>query len=148
MLDACVGCMTCVNACPDTAILGVAQPEIGRRRGASRRSSPASPSRPSPTRTARSHFARTTKYADVPARRGLEPALFGIFVDPVHCKGCAECVEVCHALGYDALRMIDKVPVEPTGESTVERYARDLRFMRTLPADAGRVPQRARRWPT
>ena len=27
MLDACVGCMTCVNACPDTAILGIAQPE-------------------------------------------------------------------------------------------------------------------------
>ena len=26
VLDACVGCMTCVNACPDTAILGIAQP--------------------------------------------------------------------------------------------------------------------------
>ena len=26
MFDACVGCMACVNACPDTAILGVAQP--------------------------------------------------------------------------------------------------------------------------
>ena len=25
-LDACVGCMACVNACPDTAILGIVQP--------------------------------------------------------------------------------------------------------------------------
>ena len=29
--------------------------------------------------------------------------------------------------------MIDKVPVEPDGDSTVERYARDMRFFRTLP---------------
>ena len=103
MLDACVGCMTCVNACPDTAILGVAQPEsvVDEAIGAF------AAGEPDPARaeaTARTHFAHTTKYADVPARRGLEPALFGIFVDPIHCKGCAECVEVCHALGYDALR--------------------------------------------
>ena len=26
VLEACVGCMSCVNACPDTAILGIAQP--------------------------------------------------------------------------------------------------------------------------
>src|SRR3970282_2288296 len=83
--------------------------------------------------TAQSHFAHTTKYADVPAKRGLEPAAFGIFVDPVHCKGCAECVEVCHALGYDALRMIDKVADEGAGESTLDRYARDMRFFRSLP---------------
>src|SRR4249919_2995733 len=27
VLDACVGCMSCVSACPDTAILGIALPE-------------------------------------------------------------------------------------------------------------------------
>jgi pyruvate/2-oxoacid:ferredoxin oxidoreductase beta subunit/Pyruvate/2-oxoacid:ferredoxin oxidoreductase delta subunit len=131
ILDACVGCMTCVNACPDTAILAVAQPEsvVDEAIGAfvAGQAEPALAER-----TARGHFARTKKYADVPSRRGLEPALFGIFVDPVHCKGCAECVEVCHALGYDALTMIDKVPAEASGESTVERYARDMRFMRSL----------------
>ena len=85
-------------------------------------------------RTARSHFAHTTKYADVPSRRGLEPAQFGIFIDPVHCKGCAECVEVCAALGHDALIMIDKIEDEPaTGESTLERFARDISFFRSLP---------------
>ena len=131
MFDACVGCMACVNACPDTAILGVAQPGSVID-GAVAAFVAGQPEPAVAGRTARSHFAHTTKYADVPSRRGLEPAQFGIFVDPVHCKGCAECVEVCHALGYDALRMIDKVPVEPDGDSTVERYARDLRFMRTL----------------
>ena len=75
----------------------------------------------------------TTKYADVPSRKGHEPALFGIFVDPVHCKGCGECVEVCQALGYDALHMIDKLPKEPSGGSTLDRFARDFRLFRSLP---------------
>ena len=75
------------------------------------------PSRPAAGgESARGHFTRTTKYADVPSRKGHEPALFGIFVDPVHCKGCGECVEVCHALGYDALHMIDKLPEEPPAD--------------------------------
>jgi pyruvate/2-oxoacid:ferredoxin oxidoreductase beta subunit/Fe-S-cluster-containing hydrogenase component 2 len=130
--EACVGCMSCVNACPDTAILGVAQPEsvlepaIARFAGAENDPGLA-------TDTARSRFAWTTKYAEVPRKKGHEPALFGIFVDPVHCKGCAECVEVCHALGYDALHMIDKVAAEPSGEATIERYARDFRLFRALP---------------
>ena len=80
------------------------------------------------------HFASTQKYGDVPAKRGEERGAFGLFVDPGHCKGCAECVEVCAALGHDALVMIDKVEDEPaTGESTLERYARDISFFRSLP---------------
>ncbi|HLE58227.1 MAG TPA: thiamine pyrophosphate-dependent enzyme [Candidatus Limnocylindria bacterium] len=133
-LDAtrCVGCMTCVSACPDSAILGIALPETVvatavAELGASH------PEAPAAEAGARSHFARTAKYAEVPSRRGLEPALFGIFVDPVHCKGCAECVEVCTDLGYDALRMIDKVAQEPSGESTLDRYAREMAFFRSLP---------------
>jgi pyruvate/2-oxoacid:ferredoxin oxidoreductase beta subunit len=68
----------------------------------------------------------------VPEKRGLEPALFGIFVDPVHCKGCGECAEVCTALGYDALTMVDKVTDRP-GEPILAQYERDMRFFRTLP---------------
>jgi pyruvate/2-oxoacid:ferredoxin oxidoreductase beta subunit/ferredoxin len=133
-LDAsrCVGCMTCVNACPDSAILGIALPESQLDGLVS--SFAAQQADPQlATATAMSHFARTTKYADVPAKRGLEPAGFGIFVDPVHCKGCAECVEVCRALGYDALRMADKVPHEVSGESTLDRYTRDMALFRSLP---------------
>ena len=92
----------------------------------------------SPTRTlARAsidaHFAKTQKYAEVPARRGLEPAAFGIFVDPLHCKGCSECVSVCHELGYDALHMIEKAALEPSGERALDRVQRDFRFFRSLP---------------
>ncbi|HLE59010.1 MAG TPA: thiamine pyrophosphate-dependent enzyme, partial [Candidatus Limnocylindria bacterium] len=57
----------------------------------------------------------------------------GIFVDPIHCKGCGECVEVCHALGYDALRMADKVAHEASGESTLDRFSRDMALFRSLP---------------
>ncbi|MGH3073341.1 MAG: thiamine pyrophosphate-dependent enzyme [Gaiellales bacterium] len=132
ILDACVGCMSCVSACPDSAIVGIAQP-TSVVDGAIQAFAAGQPDARLAETTARAHFAPTAKYGAVPARRGLEPALFGIFVDPVHCKGCAECVEVCHALGYDALRMIDKQPVEPSGESTIDRYARDMRLFRSLP---------------
>jgi pyruvate ferredoxin oxidoreductase beta subunit len=126
--DACVGCMTCVNICPDTAIVGTAQPPSTLDPAIAAFAADDAPA----AAGLRAHFATTTKYATVPEKRGHEPAQFGIFVDPVHCKGCAECVEVCHALGYDALRMVDKVPTD--GElGTVDRYARDIRFYRSLP---------------
>ena len=130
VLEACVGCMSCVSACPDTAILGIALPE-SQATAAVEAFAATEPDPRWPTATATSHFAHTTKYADVPARKGLEPASFGIFVDPRHCKGCSACVDVCHVLGYDALHMIDKVAVEvATGESTLERFGRDMRFFR------------------
>jgi pyruvate/2-oxoacid:ferredoxin oxidoreductase beta subunit/Pyruvate/2-oxoacid:ferredoxin oxidoreductase delta subunit len=133
LAEACVGCMTCVNACPDTAILGIAVPEAEiEPRIAAFAETTADPATTAATATTR--FAHTQKYAEVPKKQGKPPASFGIFVDPVHCKGCAECVEVCHALGYDALRMIDKIEAEPeTGEPTLERFTRDFAFFRSLP---------------
>ncbi|MBI2554673.1 MAG: 4Fe-4S binding protein [Candidatus Rokubacteria bacterium] len=109
--DTCVGCMTCVTECPDAAILGKAIPASRLER------------EPEFDGT---HWARTRKYFDVPARRGLEGALFGIFIDPTKCKGCAECVEVCAELGYDALRMVRK------DDGTLERYRRAFNFFRKV----------------
>ncbi|GAB4332779.1 MAG: hypothetical protein Kow0010_18840 [Dehalococcoidia bacterium] len=129
---ACVGCMACVNACPDAAVLAVALPESEARDRIA-----AFANDDDDAATLEAHFAMTTKYGKVPARKGLEPALFGIFIDPVHCKGCAECVDVCHALGYDALRMIQKQPATDTAPSTLERYERDMRFFRSLPPTPG-----------
>jgi pyruvate ferredoxin oxidoreductase beta subunit len=133
VLDRCVGCMACVSACPDSAILATVQPEsvLGPAVGAF---AAREPEPELAIRTARSRFTRTTKYADVPARRGLEPAEFGLFVDPIHCKGCGECVEVCAGLGHDALVMIDKAPAAGDDEATLTRYARDFRLFRSLPA--------------
>ncbi|HEY7451792.1 MAG TPA: thiamine pyrophosphate-dependent enzyme [Candidatus Limnocylindria bacterium] len=133
---ACVGCMSCVNACPDTAILAVAQPESVL--GPAITAFAAGEADPTvAAESARSHFVRTTKYAEVPERKGHEPAEFGIFVNPVHCKGCGECVEVCHALGYDALRMVEKRPVgeaeAAAADDILARLDRDFRFFRSLP---------------
>ena len=130
--EQCVGCMACVSACPDTAILGIAVPEAELEP----RIAAFAAGEPEPelaATTARSHFVRTKKYADVPVKNGVPPASFGIFIEPAHCKGCAECVDVCSALGHDALFMTDKVEEEPSGESTLERVGRDLRFFRSLP---------------
>ncbi len=124
----CVGCMACVNACPDTALYAVALPELQVADAAVVFAAPEGPGD-----VVTGHFAQTRKYADVPAKRGLEPALFGLFVDPAHCKGCGECVAVCEALDYGALAMVEKSAGPGGTDATLERYARDLRFFRTLP---------------
>ena len=133
LLDKCVGCMACVSACPDTAIVAKVVPETDL--GPAIATFAADQTDPlAATATLEARFAPTQKYGTVPAKHGIEPGSFGIFVDPVHCKGCAECVEVCAALGHDALIMIDKVDEEPeTGEGTIDRFARDMAFYRSLP---------------
>jgi pyruvate/2-oxoacid:ferredoxin oxidoreductase beta subunit/Pyruvate/2-oxoacid:ferredoxin oxidoreductase delta subunit len=152
--ERCVGCMACVSACPDTAILGTVVP-ASELEGRIVAFSATAEQPDLAAATARSHFVDTQKYGELPARRGLDRGAFGIFVDPAHCKGCGECVEVCAALGHDALFMTDKVAEErppgeaapaPTAEraaskapatsapeSTVERFRRDMSFFRTLP---------------
>jgi pyruvate ferredoxin oxidoreductase beta subunit len=140
--ERCVGCMACVNACPDTAIVGTVVPASALESTVIEFAAGAAQPALAEA-TARSHFVDTQKYGEVPARRGVERGAFGIFVDPGHCKGCGECVEVCAALGHDALFMTDKIAAEPVPaaaeaatlapESTLDRYRRDMAFYRTLP---------------
>ena len=130
--EKCVGCMACVSACPDSAIMATAQPK-GSLAAAIESFSAARPNSALAADTARSHFVHTTKYGDVPAKRGIEGADFGLFIDPYHCKGCAECVDVCVAQGHDALVMVEKADAEASGESTLDRYRRDIAFYRSLP---------------
>ena len=116
----CVGCMTCVTECPDTAILGKAIP-------ASKVEEALTGIQDMDERQwVRSHWARTRKYYDVPAKKGDEGALFGIFIDPTKCKGCAECVEVCDALDYHALKMA------PKNDKTVPRYRAAFNLFRKI----------------
>jgi pyruvate/2-oxoacid:ferredoxin oxidoreductase beta subunit/Pyruvate/2-oxoacid:ferredoxin oxidoreductase delta subunit len=132
LAEACVGCMACVSACPDTAILATAQP-----RGALQaRIADFAALQPDPAATGTDlgqQFVATQKYAVVPERRGLEPADFGIFIDPAHCKGCAECVEVCAHLDHNALVMVDKAPATDTEPGTVADYRRRMAFFHSLP---------------
>jgi pyruvate/2-oxoacid:ferredoxin oxidoreductase beta subunit/Pyruvate/2-oxoacid:ferredoxin oxidoreductase delta subunit len=120
MAERCVGCMGCVTECPDTAILAKAVPAsrleaglgvVGDLRERQRLGA---------------QWVRTRKYFDVPARKGLEGAMFGISIDPTKCKGCAECVQVCDELGYHALRMVRK------DGGTVGRYRSALALFRQV----------------
>ena len=117
----CVGCMTCVTQCPDTAILGkvievdVLEQTLGQIEDAGERDFMAD------------QFAVTNKFYKVPERKGDTPGQFGIFIDPTKCKGCAECVEACEDLGYNALKMIEKE------DKTVPIYQKSIDFFRSLP---------------
>jgi pyruvate ferredoxin oxidoreductase beta subunit len=119
--DNCVGCMTCVTECPDTAILGkvtegsvlelaLAQTPEAERDWLSRQ------------------WAVTNKFYNVPEKKEAgSGGKFGIFIDPTKCKGCAECVQVCADLGYNALKMIQKE------EQTIPQYRQAFDFFRSLP---------------
>jgi len=130
--ERCVGCMACVSTCPDSAIFGTVLPESDLEPSVGAFTA-AGPRPEAVAADLRSHFVHTKKYADVPARNGVAPVSFGLFIDPVHCKGCGECVEVCTALGHDALFMTDKTEAVDGEPSTVDRAARDIAFLRNLP---------------
>jgi pyruvate/2-oxoacid:ferredoxin oxidoreductase beta subunit/Pyruvate/2-oxoacid:ferredoxin oxidoreductase delta subunit len=140
LAERCVGCMACVSACPDAALLATVVPEadlpgvIERFVAEDGAGTDAGSATDAGAMTElASHFTHTKKYADVLARNGIAPGSFGLFVDPLHCKGCAECVEVCTDLGHDALFMTDKAEATADRPSTIEAGARDVRFLRSLP---------------
>jgi len=118
--EKCVGCMTCVTECPDTAILGKAIPESKVEQAL------AEIQDEKERQWVRSHWARTRKYYDVPKKKGEEGALFGIFIDPTKCKGCAECVQVCDELDYHALKMV------PKHEKTLSNYRSAFNLFRRI----------------
>ena len=121
----CVGCMECVNNCPDTAILGkVVTPETLEAELAKVEDE-------ATRELLRSQFVETTKYFKTyEKRRQKDPnappgGLFGIFIDPTKCKGCAECVEVCG--DHQALHMVKKTP------DNLPNYFRIWEFYEALP---------------
>jgi pyruvate ferredoxin oxidoreductase beta subunit len=116
----CVGCMTCVVECPDTAILGkvikVDDLEVSLA-GVDENDRD----------YLNDQFAVTTKFFKSKEKRGQTPGKFGIFIDPTKCKGCSECVEACDDLGYNALKMIKKE------DDTVPQYQKAFDFYKSLP---------------
>ena len=120
----CVGCMDCVTECPDTAILGKAiagsvleerlegyppeeQAELRSQWTRTRKYFDGYEKRRTAAQTEADKETDETKRAALAsaAEKIPEGAMFGIFIDPTKCKGCAECVAVCDD---DALRMIKK----------------------------------------
>ncbi len=96
----CVGCMECVNACPDTAILGKVVEEEPLR------SQLAKIELTDMRAELQSEFVKTQKYWTIPEKKGEKGGLFSIFVDPDKCKGCGECVVACGS--HNALAMKQK----------------------------------------
>jgi len=117
----CTACMTCVVECPDTAILGkvIETGKLDDALGAIENKTEAA--------FMGQQFATTKKFHKAVQRKGIEPGMFGIFVDPTKCKGCSECVEACADLGFNALKMIEKE------DTTVPIYEKSINFFRDLP---------------
>jgi homotetrameric NADPH-dependent glutamate synthase len=128
LADACTGCMACVNVCPDSALYATAIPESQLADAAETYFRGQEADGGAAEILAR--FAETSKYGRQAAKRGLEPAKFGLFVDATKCKGCAECVAVCPA---GALSMTDKVDDGGNGRTTIENAGREMAFYRALP---------------
>ena len=126
--EACTGCMACVNVCPDSALYATAIPASALDDATHRFFDGAEADAEAAAILAR--FADTAKYGRQAARRGLEPAKFGLFVDASKCKGCAECVAVCPA---DALVMVAKEVDAGNGRSTIENAAGEMAFFHALP---------------
>jgi len=125
----CVGCMTCVTECPDTAILGkVIEPSVLdlALQGFGVSAQPNGEN--GQAAWLREQWAVTSKFHTVPEKKEAgSGGYFGIFIDPTKCKGCAECVQVCADLGYNALKMIKKE------DDTVPKYDKAFNFYRSLP---------------
>jgi pyruvate/2-oxoacid:ferredoxin oxidoreductase alpha subunit/pyruvate/2-oxoacid:ferredoxin oxidoreductase beta subunit/Pyruvate/2-oxoacid:ferredoxin oxidoreductase gamma subunit/ferredoxin len=120
----CVGCMECVNACPDSAILGkVALPGVldWELRDVADETERA---------YLRSQFVVTQKFHTVPEKKGEAGGLFGLAIDPTKCKGCGECVDVCGS--HAALRMVAK------SRSVLDRAGAATKLVRELPPTADR----------
>lgn len=125
LAENCVGCMDCVNNCPDTAILGkIVTPEDLEKELANVTDE-------AHKEYLRQQFATTVKYhGQFEKKHAKDPsqpkgALFGIFIDPTKCKGCGECVEVCG--NHDALTMIKKTP------ENLPTYLETFGFYKSLP---------------
>jgi pyruvate ferredoxin oxidoreductase beta subunit len=120
-LDAknCVGCMECVTVCPDTAIVAKVVPD------ADMTARLATVADAEERDFIARHVVKTTKFFDVPARKGIEGGQFVLVTDPTKCKGCGECVSACGT--HDALKMI------PKSEENLARYRVTMRFYDQLP---------------
>ncbi|MCK6471289.1 MAG: thiamine pyrophosphate-dependent enzyme [Planctomycetes bacterium] len=115
----CVGCMECVIECPDTAILGKITDAAGLEKELGNHNDAAYKEHVKNT------FAKTQKYYTTYEKQKKEPGLFGIFIDPTKCKGCAECVEVCGS--HAALKMIKKT------DENMKTFAKDFQVYRRMP---------------
>ncbi len=120
----CVGCMECVNQCPDSAIRAkVLEP-------ATLTAALAAESDETLRQRLSAQFVPTQKYHTVFEKKGAIGGLFGLAIDATKCKGCGECVEVCGS--HQALKMM------PKSEDFLTWQDESMTFLRRLPATPDR----------
>lgn len=115
--EKCVGCMECIHLCPDTAILA----KVVQENDLQARLKEASDEEGFIKR----HLVKTQRFWNVPLKRGESPGVFAIFIDPLKCKSCGLCQDVCGKRG--AIRMVQK-----TGQWR-KLYTKAWEFFESLP---------------
>ena len=117
--DKCVGCMACVVECPDTAILAkvITEKEL--------ESHLSSEKDQTEKERQKKLYTKTIKYYSAHEKKGSEPGLFNITIDPKKCKGCGECVVVCGE--HEALKMVQK------NEQLNDETQKSIKFFKSLP---------------
>jgi pyruvate-ferredoxin/flavodoxin oxidoreductase len=118
LADKCVGCMECVNECPDSAIFArVTEPEVLDKAIAAGGNGA--------TEKFKEIFVETKKYFTVPEKKGDGGGYFALAFDPMKCKGCGECVDVCGS--HAALEMVLKTP------ESLDWHQKTTDFLHELP---------------
>ena len=84
--ERCVGCMACVSACPDSALIARVVPEADVAPAVACFAGEEPDGGTSAT-DLQAQFVRTKKYAEVPERNGIAPGAFGLFVEPDALQG-------------------------------------------------------------
>ncbi|MBI4925183.1 MAG: 4Fe-4S dicluster domain-containing protein [Bdellovibrio sp.] len=118
--DKCVGCLECVVACPDAAILARVNTDAEVQDGLVKIE------QVEEREFFKSKFVKTTKYWSVYERKNKTPALFSLWIDPTKCKGCEECVEICHSGAHDALKMISKTEHKMEFENKASHFVNNV----------------------
>ena len=140
--EQCVGCMACVSACPDSALIASVVPEADVAAAVARFAAE-DPDRGSDApRTSRRSSSGRRSTPTSRSGTASRPGRSACSSSPSRCKGCGECVEVCAALGHDALFMTDKVEGD-AGPCVDDRSGRDDGAVPALaPADARGLSER------
>ena len=117
--DKCVGCMACVVECPDTAILAkvITEKELDPHLNTEQNNTE--------KERQKKLYIKTQKYYSAYEKKGGEPGLFNITIDPQKCKGCGECVRVCGE--HEALKMVQK------NDTLNQETQKNIKFFKSLP---------------
>ncbi len=148
LAEACVGCMACVNACPDTAILATVQP----RAALAEAIDAFADSQPEPAADARRYQRAVRHHAEVRGRaratRALSRPSSASSSTPVTARDAANVSRSAPTSAMTPWKWSTSSPRPPSRQSTVDRYRARMSFFQLVAADADLSTATRRRWLT